>query len=1086
MKAKKYLSVVLSFALILGLLPGAALAAAKEPAVRTSAVYADGEGNVSTTSTAKVDVKSVLDPEQVYTISMDVQPANSGTLTIRPKPASVGQTVYLYTDPAFGYERAEITVDGAELNGNSFVMPESNVAVEVVFEAKSRGTVNVQVTDAKNDGAAIDNTTVRLHSYSSPIIAVDETTSEIVYDYDMSVSTGVGGVYTFSNVPYGHYWVGVEDKAYESGRGSYSDVSVESATTSVSLSVTSAGDMSLEFEGKDENGETSVYYRDSYTVSGASAKSVSAGETVKLTLELYNRTLTSLTVGGMALNATLTGTEYRGSGSYGDEVNTYEASFVASSDFATTSSSDASSVITVEGVFQRSQYEVSVSGVSSSVSYTLDIADNNDPSFENVQSYSNESALAYADQHARLTLTVPKGSTLLGVAWNGEARNIDDFPKTVNDDGSVSYEITKYSIPGKNSEFAVTVAEKIEGIGAVVAPTDNPVAKIEVEKVTTLSGVSGDALTQIQKEVTPDAVQSALENDTSYKDPLAQASSSLLASVTSGRVADVQSAVTKLKEANSSLTLTEDDIRLITVPYLSVQVEGASAAGDEVTSLSFSVSAKAAVFVTKDANIARNYTVKEILEEHGKEAVPVVQDADLAIDRQINLTLPVPASLAAKAEDGLLYVGHEHDGKSYEYDAFVNDDNTIRFTSEKGLSSFTVSPVSKKVAEIGSLGYLDFAEAVEDAINGHSDLRVYEPALGSGYVVSKAVSGLRFRSDTLTGAQMANLLSAGGGYEKTTTTNEKTTTFGYNEVIFKFALPSETSEETTTTTTTPTVSYSRGGGGGGGGSSTPTIINTPTAPVSTASGVSNGSVSISNSNAVAGDTVVLTPSANAGYHLESLTVTNASGGQVEVTKNEDGTYSFTMPSSNVTINPVFVRDEVSAGSFSDVPADAYYGDAVTWAVERGITNGVGDNQFAPDASCTRAQVVTFLWRAAGSPEPSGSVSFDDVADTGSYYYKAVAWAVENGITNGMGDNQFAPDAIVNRAQVVTFLYRYEKAAADADSTFSDVDSSAWYAPAVSWAVDKGVTNGMGNNSFAPENDCTRGQIVTFLYRDMAQ
>ena len=171
--------------------------------------------------------------------------------------------------------------------------------------------------------------------------------------------------------------------------------------------------------------------------------------------------------------------------------------------------------------------------------------------------------------------------------------------------------------------------------------------------------------------------------------------------------------------------------------------------------------------------------------------------------------------------------------------------------------------------------------------------------------------------------------------------------------------------------------------------------------------------------------------------------------------------------------------------FLDVPQDAYYTAAVAWAYSHDpqITGGVADDRFDPLATCTRGQMVTFLWRAAGCPEPTGTASaFSDVA-AGAYYEKAVAWAVENNITDGVGDGRFAPNGIVNRAQAVTFLYRAKGAPETAASeSFTDVASGAWYENAVAWAVANEITNGVGDNAFAPNANCVRGQTVTFLYR----
>ena len=168
--------------------------------------------------------------------------------------------------------------------------------------------------------------------------------------------------------------------------------------------------------------------------------------------------------------------------------------------------------------------------------------------------------------------------------------------------------------------------------------------------------------------------------------------------------------------------------------------------------------------------------------------------------------------------------------------------------------------------------------------------------------------------------------------------------------------------------------------------------------------------------------------------------------------------------------------------FSDVPADAWYTDAVAWAVDRGVTNGTSETTFSPDATCTRAQVVTFLWRAAGSPAPKAGASFSDV-QPGSYYEKAVQWAVAQGITNGVDASHFAPDAPCTRAQVVTFLHRFANAPSAAHSSaFVDVPTGEWFSEAVGWAVSRDITNGMDATHFDPDGSCTRAQIVTFLYR----
>ena len=267
-----------------------------------------------------------------------------------------------------------------------------------------------------------------------------------------------------------------------------------------------------------------------------------------------------------------------------------------------------------------------------------------------------------------------------------------------------------------------------------------------------------------------------------------------------------------------------------------------------------------------------------------------------------------------------------------------------------------------------------------------------------------------------------------------------------------------------------------GGGmtGGGGGSSSPSYSIT-------VDKTKNGTITVSPGNASHGDTVTITATPDKGYELEMLKVLDRSGDALKLTE-KNGKYSFKMPVGKVTIKASFV-EEVPEQLFKDVPANAYYYEAVKWAQEKGITGGIGNGLFGPNDPCTRAQIVTFLWRAAGSPAPKNTgTAFGDVKP-GSFYEQAVAWAVENGITGGTGDGKFSPDATCTRAQSVTFLYRaVGSPAVSGSAEFGDVATNAYYADAVAWAAKNGVTDGIGGGLFGSDNDCTRGQIVTFLWR----
>lgn len=245
--------------------------------------------------------------------------------------------------------------------------------------------------------------------------------------------------------------------------------------------------------------------------------------------------------------------------------------------------------------------------------------------------------------------------------------------------------------------------------------------------------------------------------------------------------------------------------------------------------------------------------------------------------------------------------------------------------------------------------------------------------------------------------------------------------------------------------------------------------------------VANGSVSVTPRSASKGTTVTITVKPNDGYELDKLTVIDKDGNRLSLSDKGNGKYTFTMPSGKVSVDAAFSKIETV--SFRDVEQSDYYYDAVQWAVEKGITEGTSADTFSPGASCTRAQMVTFLWRTAGSPAPKSAANpFKDVS-TNDYYYSAVLWAVENGITSGTSADTFAPNATVTRGQTVTFLYRAAGSpAVGGNAGFSDVNANDYYNSAVAWAAENNITGGTGNGKFSPKADCTRGQIVTLLYR----
>ena len=254
----------------------------------------------------------------------------------------------------------------------------------------------------------------------------------------------------------------------------------------------------------------------------------------------------------------------------------------------------------------------------------------------------------------------------------------------------------------------------------------------------------------------------------------------------------------------------------------------------------------------------------------------------------------------------------------------------------------------------------------------------------------------------------------------------------------------------------------------------------PTYAVS-APAAENGKIAVSPKNASAGSTVTITVKPDSGYVLETISVTDKNGNDLKLTDKGGGKYTFTMPASKVEVKATFMEDNSVLNFFYDVPNDAYYYEAVKWAAENGITGGVGNGLFGPNQPCTRGQIVTFLWRAAGSPVVNYAMNMTDVAED-VYYAEAVRWALSEGITTGTGKSSFSPDATCTRAQAVTFLARALNANASGKAEFGDVPTDSYFAEAVAWAAANGITTGVGDGKFAPADGCTRGQIVTFLYR----
>lgn len=301
-----------------------------------------------------------------------------------------------------------------------------------------------------------------------------------------------------------------------------------------------------------------------------------------------------------------------------------------------------------------------------------------------------------------------------------------------------------------------------------------------------------------------------------------------------------------------------------------------------------------------------------------------------------------------------------------------------------------------------------------------------------------------------------------------------------SNVVFDDPNAAETTFTMPDGSVTVTANWSRDGGSSSSGRDD----SDPRYAVGIPDKTENGSVSVSPKNASQGDRVTVTVKPDAGYELDSLKAFDKNGKELELTDKGDGRFTFIMPAGKVEVKAVFT-EEVKISPFRDVPTDAYYYEAVKWAQKKGITGGIGDGLFGPNQPCTRAQIVTFLWRAAGSPVVNYAMDLTDVPGD-AYYAEAVRWALSQGITTGTADGRFSPNAPCTRAQAVTFLFRASKASADGAPAFGDVAADAYYAEAVKWATDNGITTGTTSSTFSPGSGCTRAQIVTFLWRLYAE
>ena len=449
--------------------------------------------------------------------------------------------------------------------------------------------------------------------------------------------------------------------------------------------------------------------------------------------------------------------------------------------------------------------------------------------------------------------------------------------------------------------------------------------------------------------------------------------------------------------------------------------------------------------VSADVDVATTVTVTSMVFDVTPMATITVTGSDGQVtlttkitNDEINgtVTFLLPVDVKTTAETVAVY----HSGKFIGNFEIKKDEFSNKYIEVKTDSfsefSYIILDETTAGAKIGNTLYASLSDAVSKVQN------------------NQTITLLKNASGTITVSRNVKFTVNANGK-----TNNATITAGSGYVLSKSG-------------NTYTVETNTGGSG--------SVIDLP-------DNVQNGKIEISPKNATAGQTVTVTTTPDKGFTLETLTVVDENGREVEVKSLGDNKYSFIMPNGKVTITAFFMEDNTMLNFFVDVKKSDYFYDAVLWAAKNEITKGTDEVHFSPDMGTTRAQVVTFLWRAAGCPEPDGNASkFTDVVKN-SYYEKAVAWAIEQGITKGTSDTTFSPDMVCTRGQIVTFLARFAGVEdADTASAFTDVKSSDYFAAAVKWAKDNGVTEGTSATTFSPNDNCTRAQVVTFLYRWMVK
>ena len=501
-----------------------------------------------------------------------------------------------------------------------------------------------------------------------------------------------------------------------------------------------------------------------------------------------------------------------------------------------------------------------------------------------------------------------------------------------------------------------------------------------------------------------------------------------------------------------------ENINFFVEPHLDLAITGYDdGIGDNAKSLTIEISAVYDVIATT-ATTADGIQ----LEDGGRNKNAVVMEqVPLTVNEPIQLTVGVPSEFFSSIgqEGATVYIQHTKDGRNFHYHLSENvtsSSTTVTFTSTDGLSPFTISLNVSPAASITRNGTTTYYANLQDAVDAtqNDDTITLEKDCAEAVTVGRTV---RFTLAT-NEKNFTGTINPGAGYKNDSS----------DENVYDI------------------VRVTSGGGSSGGSGSSATVNSVK---------ATNGSFAISDKNAKAGDTVKITPKANEGYVVDQVTVTDKNGNNITVTQNADGTYSFVMPAKSaqpVDVKVTFKLDDAEkdcpSEKFTDVDQDKWYHEGVDYAIKNGLMNGTGANTFAPDATTTRAMVVTILYRLEGEPAVTKDIKFGDVP-AGTWYTDAVNWAAANGIVNGYGNGKFGPDDTITREQMAAILYRYAsyKGYSVSDlanlTGYTDAASvSEWASTAMRWAVAEGLIEGTSATTLSPSGDSTRAQVATILMR----